>query len=377
MCAYVIEAEKNPPLLQFDNSEINSEYDSVSDDEIYPAKNIRIEKASFSVFELKRKIDEVNGKTKLNSSFQRNDVWKESQQIELIESVLIGLPLPLFYFSKDPDGKLIVVDGRQRLTAFFKYMDDGFRLKKLRYLPKQYECFFSQLDSLTQSKIEDYQLQVNLILPPTPERVQYDIFERVNRAGTPLNKQEIRNALYQGKSTALLNDLVSSNLFANVTDQVFKKDKRMKAQYIVLRLVAFYCLRRNVLSFSQYKDKKKTNADDFFAYAMRYLNACDESVVYDIKNKVNIGFENFIKFCRPTDLRIKNDSPINMNLFEIVMFIMMRCSSCASKETVVSNMVALRTNADFLKNLEKHRDSERDILERFNIAESIFSGVIE
>lgn len=377
MVSPVMEDTNVLPLLQFDNSEINSEYDSVSDEEIYPTKNIRIEKASFSVFELKRKIDEVNGKTKLNSSFQRNDVWNERQQIELIESVLIGLPLPLFYFSKDPYGKLIVVDGRQRLTAFFKFMDDGFRLKNLRYLTKQYECFFSQLDSLTQSKIEDYQLQVNLILPPTPERVQYDIFERVNRAGTPLNKQEIRNALYQGRSTEFLNSLAASDLFADVTDQVFKKDKRMKAQYIVLRLVAFYCLRRGILSFSQYKDEKKTSADDFFAYMMRYLNDCDEGIIVDIKNKVNIGFENFLKFCQPADLRIKNDSPINMNLFEIVISVMMRCGPNVSKKNVTGNMSVLKSNADFIKNLEKHRDSERDILERFNIAESIFSGVME
>lgn len=132
--------EKRKPLLQFDNSDINSEYDNIPYSEYYPTKDIRIEKATFSVFELKRKISDENDKTCLNSSFQRNSVWKERQQIELIESVLMGLPLPLFYFGKDSDGNLIVVDGRQRVTSFFNYLDDRFTLKKLRYLPKKYEC---------------------------------------------------------------------------------------------------------------------------------------------------------------------------------------------------------------------------------------------
>ena len=60
------------------------------------------------------------------------------------------------------------------------------------------------MQPIYQAKLEDYQIVIYVIKPQTPDRVKFDIFERVNRRGTQLNKQEMRNALYQGESTALL-----------------------------------------------------------------------------------------------------------------------------------------------------------------------------
>lgn len=374
-------SEGNPQgedsLLLFDNSIINSEYDEPTEKHSYPTSDIHIEKATFSVYELKRKIG-PNGKSILDSTFQRNEVWKEKQQVELIESVLMGLPLPLFYFSKNAEGRLIVVDGRQRLTAFFKFMNDGFALKNLKHLPSRYECKFSELDSLTQSKIEDYQLQSYLMLPPTPDQVQYDIFERVNRAGTPLNKQEIRNAINQGKSTELLNKVVKSSPFKDITADAFAKDKRMKAQYLVLRLISFYLWRMEyslnnwplqVKIFYKFK-----NSDDMFSFYMRCINQFSSNDIAKLINILNLGFANFSNYCIPDDLRIKSNgkkSPINMNMFEIILYIMIRIPSNLFPKTVHKKIESLMENTDFLKNLIKHRDSEQDVIERFEIAEQI------
>lgn len=374
-------SEGNPQgedsLLLFDNSIINSEYDESTEKDTYPTSDIHIEKATFSVYELKRKIG-PNGKSILNSSFQRNEVWKEKQQVELIESVLMGLPLPLFYFSKNAEGRLIVVDGRQRLTAFFKFMDDGFALKNLKHLPSRYEHKFSELDPLTQSKIEDYQLQAYLILPPTPEQVQYDIFERVNRAGTPLNKQEIRNAINQGKSTELLNKVVQSPPFIKVTANAFEKDKRMKAQYLVLRLISFY-LWRMEYSLNNWPLQVKTsykfkNSDDMFSFYMRCINQFPSDDEDKLIKILNLGFANFSNYCDPDDLRIKSNgkkSPINMNIFEVILYIMIRIPNNLRPEIVHQKIELLMRNEYFLRNLVKHRDSEQDIVERFEIAERI------
>ena len=374
-------SEGNPQgedgLLLFDNSIINSEYDEPTEKHSYPTSDIHIEKATFSVYELKRKIG-PNGKSILNSSFQRNEVWKEKQQIELIESVLMGLPLPLFYFSKNAEGRLIVVDGRQRLTAFFKFMNDGFALKNLKNLPSRYEHKFSELDPLTQSKIEDYQLQAYLILPPTPDQVQYDIFERVNRAGTPLNKQEIRNAINQGKSTELLNKVVKSSPFKDITADAFAKDKRMKAQYLVLRLISFYLWRMELFPNNWplqtrilYEFK---NSDDMFSFYMRCINRFSPNDEAKLTEKLNLGFANFLNYCTPDDLRIKSNgkkTPINMNIFEVILYIMIRIPCNLASKIVHKKIELLMDNTLFLKNLIKHRDSEQDIVERFEIAEQI------
>ena len=91
-----------------------------------------------------------------------------------------------------------------------------------------------------QTKIEDYQIIAHVIQPPTPDRIKFDIFDRVNRAGTQLNKQEIRNALYQGNATQLLSHLCQTSEFAEATENGFAKEVRMKERYIVLRFIAFY-----------------------------------------------------------------------------------------------------------------------------------------
>lgn len=81
-------------------------------EQIYPMNGIKVDKGFYTVFELKRKYDAKNKRIILDSDFQRDDVWKAEQKAELVESVLMGLPLPIFYFNQDKYGRLIVIDGR-------------------------------------------------------------------------------------------------------------------------------------------------------------------------------------------------------------------------------------------------------------------------
>ena len=159
-------------------------------------RKINVTKRDFSIYELWRRYKK--GKLDLAPTFQRREVWKPIQQSELIESIFMGLPLPIFYFKQQEGATFIVVDGRQRLTALFRYMENQFPLNGLRVLQELNGKYFRDLkDSfgIYQSQLEDYQIYSHLILPPTPDSILFDIFDRVNRGGTILNKQEIRNAL--------------------------------------------------------------------------------------------------------------------------------------------------------------------------------------
>ena len=99
--------------------------DDVTED--YPDLSIKIESARFSIFELKRRYD--RGMICVDPDFQRLAVWSNKQKSELIESVIMGIPLPLIYLAENADGKLVVVDGRQRLTTFFEFLNNSFRLR--------------------------------------------------------------------------------------------------------------------------------------------------------------------------------------------------------------------------------------------------------
>lgn len=370
------EVKKAEPLLENDDSELDYEYEEYNRN--YPSDQIRIEKVTYSIFELSRVRTKGGKKSIVDAYFQRNNVWTRKQQIELIESVLIGLPLPLFYFSRNSEGTMIVVDGRQRLTSFYMFMNDEFQLKKLKYLPETYENKkFSELSALNQAKIEDFQVQAYLIVPPTPSRVLFDIFSRVNRAGTPLNKQEIRNAMYAGKSSVLLKKLAESSEFSNITNNAFAKDVRMKAQYLILRLISFLYWRQGRLN-SANANYTFTNVDDLFSYMMRTINHFTDSEVSELQDGIVNGFKLFEQYFSSEVFRLSKRnvrSPINMNVFEVVMYMVIKHSYMNNKKDIKQLVSTLKEDSRFRKNLEKHRDTEHDILERFEIADSLLEEI--
>ncbi|EHD1237406.1 DUF262 domain-containing protein, partial [Campylobacter jejuni] len=190
------ELEKLEELEGEDSLDINNDENYK---QIYPLEKIRIEKGRMSFFEIKRR--QERGDIQISPEFQREDVWNYKQKSELIESVLMGIPIPVFYFFESKDTKIQVVDGRQRITTFIDFMNDKFDLKQVKIITDIIGKKFSDLNVIQQRKIEDYQIDTYTIQPPTPEQVKFNIFDRVNRGGTRLNNQEMRNALYQGNST--------------------------------------------------------------------------------------------------------------------------------------------------------------------------------
>ena len=125
----------------------------------------------------------------------------------------MGIPIPVFYVKERNDGVYVVVDGKQRLTTLFDFIDNKFALRNLSILTEYENVTFDSLSPLDQNKIEDCTLTINVIKPPTSDRVTFDLFDRVNRGGTRLNNQEMRNALYQGNATRLIDRLAVSPFY--------------------------------------------------------------------------------------------------------------------------------------------------------------------
>jgi len=296
-----------------------------SDIEIYPAQ-IKVDRANFSIFELKRQYEKRN-KLIIDPNFQRQSVWRsKKQKSELIESILMGIPLPLIYFSQNSEGKLQVVDGRQRLTTLFDFLNDKFSLSELNILTKLKGKKFSQLEADEQSDLEDYQIIAYIIKPPTPDRIKFDIFDRVNRGGTRLNNQEMRNALYQGKVTELLNTLSKNSNFLQATNEAISST-RMKDKYIILRFISFYLLKKERL-IDKNGDKivYKSDIDEFLGNAMTIINRFDNSEIEEIENIFDIAMRNSYNILGKNAFRLppKSDKkrPISMALFESIGYLM-------------------------------------------------------
>ena len=280
----------------------------------YPNISIKLVKEQFSIFELKRR-QEVSKTIEIAPDFQRNPVWDTQQNCELIESILIGIPIPPIYLFEDKNGIKQVVDGRQRLSCVFDYINDRLKLVNLKILTGENGKKFSDLIPLLQAKIEDYQILAYTIQHPTPEKIKFDIFDRVNRGGTRLNNQEMRNALYLGKATRLLNKLSKSESFLVATDNGISA-KRMKDKYIILRFLGFYLLKTSQLENLDYK----SDIDEFLAEVMKQINKYDDSQILELENLFILAMNNCSQILGKNAYRFESPEerrrPINMGLFE-------------------------------------------------------------
>ncbi len=146
----------------------------------------------------------------LNPKFQRRAVWAPQAKSNLLNTIILGLPMPIFFIRSkvDPQTKKSireVVDGQQRLRAIFDYIDNGFTIRKSQNA--QYGgYFFSELPDEVKSDILNYEISVN-VLVDMDDREILDIFARLNSYGVKLNSQELINAKYFGAYKKFIYDL--------------------------------------------------------------------------------------------------------------------------------------------------------------------------
>jgi hypothetical protein len=363
----MMQKDKNmkPPQLELE-SEAGL---SACFEDVYPDATVKISRDQYSVFEIRRMIRDT-GELILAPEFQRHLVWKPEQERELIESVLMGIPIPVFYVFEDMEGKKQVVDGRQRISAIVRYLDNAFFLDNLKMLPQFNKKRFKDLDPLYQSKIERYQVSVYVIEPPTPERVKYDIFDRVNRGGTRLNSQEMRHALYSGSSTRMLKKLSKSSAFKNATGNGVK-GVRMRDQYIILRFLGFHLWRQKELEF-QYK----SNPDELLAKAMQTINSYSPERSEVLEKMFNLAMSRSFEVLGPDGFRFQtynvNKRPINMALFEAMahFFALVKLDGL-DKAALKKNLDDLKTAFDNSGFFKGRVDSTASVEYRFKAVEAL------
>ena len=211
---------------------------SPDEPEPWDPEQIRIHTKHYSLRQLVDMI--ADGDVDLAPDFQRHYVWKLRQRWDLIESLLLGIPLPSFYFHEDASGRLQVVDGVQRLTTIFRYVNEkDFKLGKVTYLHDLEGQGFDDLAALFRRRMNSAQFVAHVIDPQTPYRVKFDIFRRINTGGSPLSAQEIRHCMSGAQSRAFLKKLVTEQSFAKATGGALKNHPRMADREMALRFVGF------------------------------------------------------------------------------------------------------------------------------------------
>jgi len=233
----------------------------------YNPEEIRVKPDKIPITLIFQMID--SGDIDLNPDFQRHLVWDQPQKSRLIESILLRIPLPMFYFAEDKEGKLSVVDGLQRISAIKEFMDNKYPLKNLQYLEdtcgdKYYQTKDKQkgIDAKYFRWFNLTTLSANIIDPSSPYQVKFDIFRRINTGGKPLNNQEIRNCLTGQGLRDTLKEMTSMDEFKSATDNSIKP-KRMEDQEVALRFLMFFHKVKQEGNIESYNGYMDTSLDEF------------------------------------------------------------------------------------------------------------------
>ena len=316
----------------------------------------------------------------LQSDFQRaGNIWSRPTMSRLIESLLLRIPLPVFYMAADSDDNWQVVDGLQRLGVLRDFiLDKTLRLRGLEYLNQFENRSYDDLPRPMQRRINETQLSCHIIEPGTPPEVMYNVFKRINTEGKPLKGQEIRHALNPGRARDLLRELAESAEFLRATDGSVSP-KRMADRECVLRFLAF-----RSLGVESYTGK----LDEFLFRAMRSLNEDDSrhrAFADDFRRAMSMasdifGREAFRKPRRPGYARWR--SPVNKPLFECLSVVLAEVDDgqtgflLARKDEVVSGVGMLMEDAEFFESISVGTQTTKMVGIRFGRLEELIQGII-
>ena len=317
----------------------------------------------------------------LAPEFQRRArIWDKGRKGRLIESILLRIPLPVFYVASDFQNVWSVVDGLQRMTTIHDFVKGDFPLRGLEYLVKFERAKFFELPRNMQRRIEETELVINVIQPEIPEEVMFNIFNRINTGGITLNSQEIRHALNKGPVRNFLSELVETDEFHTATLGSIS-DVRMSARECALRFSAFYQ--------TNWKNYRINDLDGFLNAAMKRINEMTKVQRIELQSVFRmsmnasfrvLGDKAFRKPYRPGTSK----SPISKPLFEVWSVVFARLTErdiqylADQGEIVVKEFVeTLRIDRNFEISISYATGAPSRVQKRFEVIEKIINGVLE
>lgn len=337
-----------------------------------------------------------NNELTLNPDFQRaSDLWDNKRKSRLIESIILRIPLPSFYFNEDFNGNYSVVDGLQRLGTIFQFINsrelskalnikmDDLILSDMQYLTDLNGKKFEDIPRNYKRIINELEITSTIIRPATPDLVRFNIFARLNQGGLAVNGQEIRNAIYPGLWRERISKIAKSKKFLDYTQNKIST-KRLIDHQMILRVFALFA--------TDGKRLEKNILDDFLNHALvKYIMDWDdkrwdieeEKFFRGIKNTISIFGENAF---RKLDFTKSSKSPINKTVFEIQVYLLGAGIFSKdqidklyehSEEIVQNTEDEMRVNRKFFEALSSNTGSDSSFYIRKETFNEIFSQIVD
>ena len=192
----------------------------------------------FSVFSLVEFMSGESPKIILEVPFQRNFIWKEGRASQLVESLIMNVPIPPLYFAEEENGKWLVIDGLQRLNSIIRFAQNEYELQDLEIIKELENAKFKDLPPKAKSLLNDALMRVNVIKKDSHPDIKYDIFMRLNKGSVSLNHQELRNCLYRGHLNDQLREFVEKDKSFQAVLNLKKPHSRFLDVELIFRFFA-------------------------------------------------------------------------------------------------------------------------------------------
>ena len=317
----------------------------------------------------------------LAPDFQRmRGIWDIRRKSQLVESIMLKIPIPVFYVAEDREENWLVVDGIQRMTTINDYVTGEFALAGLEYLTDLNRKRYAELPRRMRRRIGETELVVNVIEPGTPPEVMFNVFRRINTGGLTLNGQEIRHALHPGAVREYLKRLAESDEFIRATDGSVKAD-RMADRECVLRFLAFY--------IEPWEKYDGNDLNGYLGKSMDKINAMDpaarDEIASEFKKAMRAAFDIFGRdaFRKLTSADAPRRSPINKALFESWSVALARSSPeriahlVEHKEETRRAFIALMNeDSDFEMAVSYSTSTPRRVEKRFEAIDRLVSELV-
>lgn len=347
-----------------------------------------------------------HGEIELSPDYQRGEVWTPKKKSLLIESLLIRVPLPTFYFDIESEAKWEVVDGLQRLSAIrdfvvlgqLQQLDEGqraeylelmglsesatpMRLIGLEYLGRELDGrTFSEMSRVYQRRLLEATVSVNYIDKPTPKSLKINVFKRINTGGEGLSAQEVRHAVWGGPQVnGMLRNLADSRPFAFATGGRIS-DKRMGRRETVLRALAFM-----VTPYTEYPGLPVSGSglehistfDEFLGHAMFFIENSDQAFRDHLARRCVQGMERSRELFGINAYRKGAGYPVNKALFEMLTVELSEdrgfewMQSSESRELCLEKFKSLLQHPTFLNLISQGTGKAANVRERFGLVRAV------
>ena len=349
----------------------------------FNTKDIKITPKTTSLDNIIKRLE--NEEIDLNPDFQRNGgLWDNSKMSRLIESIILRLPLPIFYFDISNNDKWIVIDGLQRLTTIKRFIvDKNLKLTNLEFLKEFQGKKFGDLERNIRRTIEETEIVTYQMEPQTPKEVRYSVFNRINTGGITLNPQEIRQALNQkNNGVKLLEEITKEKDFKNIVNVT---SKRMVDRELVLRYIAFK--KYNYRKLNQEKKSLPKLLDetmeivDTIEFENNEYAVMKTSLLKTLSNLIEIFEKKYLfnkKLIDNSKIKV-----LNKSLFEIWTVLVSDLDNKEisrlknKKEILKEKYIELLKDQDFNDAVTRGTNDRKSVVKRFSLLEKLIRSIID